>query len=201
MTAWSSGGGRRRDSTVRSASSCRSRPPAHGPTAWAHYPPGPCCRWRSSRTRWARANAGWPTMRSSRSGRTYSSSGCERDVWRPAGPHDGLIRLVLTYKVYGSLALWAGSCARRLTAALATGRRAADGERPRPRCSALSERWPAGMGRRFSLRATSCYAPAARPPCFRPPSRLRKCRRLNDGTARGGSADGCRRRAWTATTY
>ena len=36
--------------------------------------------------------------------------GSERDVWRGAGPHDGPVRLLLTYKVYGLLALWAALC-------------------------------------------------------------------------------------------
>ena len=44
--------------------------------------------------------------------------GVERTVWG-AGPHDGAIRLVLSYKVYGVAALWAGAAlaARALAAA------------------------------------------------------------------------------------
>ena len=78
------------------------------PTAWAHYATWTLLPLAVLATALARERPGWPTIALFALAALLVPFGSERDVWRTAGAHDGLIRLVLTYKVYGLLALWAG---------------------------------------------------------------------------------------------
>jgi hypothetical protein len=78
------------------------------PTAWAHYATWTLLPLAVLAAALARERLGWPTIVLFALAALLVPFGSERDVWRTAGAHDGAIRLVLTYKAYGLLALWAG---------------------------------------------------------------------------------------------
>jgi len=54
----------------------------------------------------ARGAVTWPRLALFALAAALLVLGSERDLWR-GGPYDGPIRLLLTYKAYGLLALWA----------------------------------------------------------------------------------------------
>ena len=80
------------------------------PTAWAHYATLALLPLAVLAVALSRQHAPWYLLALFAAAALIIPLGSEREVWRGAGPHDGPIRLLLTYKVYGLLALWAALC-------------------------------------------------------------------------------------------
>ena len=76
------------------------------PTAWAHYTAWALLPLALLAVALARGAFTWPRLALFALAATLLVLGSERDLWR-GGPYDGPIRLLLTYKAYGLLALWA----------------------------------------------------------------------------------------------
>lgn len=75
------------------------------PTAWSHYSAWALLPLALLAIALARHGAPWPIFALFALAALLIVLGSERDVWR-GETHDGPIRLVLTYKAYGLLALW-----------------------------------------------------------------------------------------------
>ncbi len=75
------------------------------PTAWTHYSAWALLPLAVLAVALARGTSPWPLLALFALAATLLTLGSEREVWRGA-THDGPIRLLLTYKVYGLLALW-----------------------------------------------------------------------------------------------
>ena len=80
------------------------------PTAWAHYVTLALLPLAVLAVALSRQPAPWYLLALFAVAAVLIPLGSERDVWQGAGPHDGPIRLLLTYKVYGLLSLWAALC-------------------------------------------------------------------------------------------
>lgn len=78
------------------------------PTAWGHYVAWMLLPLAVLAVAIARGRLPWPAVAGFAVAAILLPFGTERDVWGP-GPHDGSVRLVLSYKVYGVAALWAAS--------------------------------------------------------------------------------------------
>ena len=76
------------------------------PTAWAHYTAWALLPLALLALALARGTVTWPRVALFALSAALLVLGSERDLWR-GGPYDGPIRLLLTYKAYGLLALWA----------------------------------------------------------------------------------------------
>jgi len=76
------------------------------PTAWAHYTAWALLPLALLAVALARGASTWPRLVLFALAAALLVLGSERDLWR-GGPYDGPIRLLLTYKAYGLLALWA----------------------------------------------------------------------------------------------
>jgi hypothetical protein len=79
------------------------------PTAWAHYSAWALLPLAILAIALARGRPGRATLALFAVAALLIVLGSERDVWR-GGPHDGPIRLLLTFKAYGLLALWVALC-------------------------------------------------------------------------------------------
>ncbi len=75
------------------------------PTAWAHYTAWALLPLALLALALARGAVTWPRVALFALAAALLVLGSERDLWR-GGPYDGPIRLLLTYKAYGLLALW-----------------------------------------------------------------------------------------------
>jgi len=76
------------------------------PTAWSHYTAWALLPLALLALALARGAVTWPRLALFALAAALLVLGSERDLWR-GGPYDGPIRLLLTYKAYGLLALWA----------------------------------------------------------------------------------------------
>jgi hypothetical protein len=75
------------------------------PTAWSHYTAWALLPLALLALALARGAATWPRLALFTLAAALLVLGSERDFWH-GGPYDGPIRLLLTYKAYGLLALW-----------------------------------------------------------------------------------------------
>jgi hypothetical protein len=76
------------------------------PTAWSHYTAWALLPLALLAVALSRGEATWPRLVLFAIAAALLILGSERDLWR-GGPYDGPIRLFLTYKALGLLALWA----------------------------------------------------------------------------------------------